>query len=122
MRLLQDREWFRTACIFAGLLCLLALLPLPMLSFFKVVRVVVCATGIWAALAAYGCKETMAAVIFAAIALLFNPFRQIDMPLEMWRGTVVVSAILFFLASRRLDPSSLARQETSDTIDTGEAH
>ena len=51
-RLLRNNELFRAACIFAALMCLLSLLPLPMLSFQTASRCAVLLAAAWAAAAA----------------------------------------------------------------------
>jgi hypothetical protein len=108
LKRLQHRETFKIACLFAGILCLLALLPLPMLSFYSVLRWTACAVALWAAVVAYCQGRSLLLILFAAIAALFNPFLLVFLRPLFWRSALLLAAAAFFAASSCLRADSLA--------------
>jgi hypothetical protein len=66
----------------AGLLCLLAVLPLPY-GFYTFLRLAVSAAGVFAAIELMREKNFLW-VLFGAIVLLFNPLIPVYLDREVW--------------------------------------
>lgn len=66
----------------AGVICLIAVLPMPY-GWYMLMRWVVCAASIAAALHWYGHSDK-SAVAAMVIALLFNPIRPIALGRPLW--------------------------------------
>jgi hypothetical protein len=98
---------FHAACLFAALLCLLALLPLPMHSFYRLVQYAV--TGV----AAYGLvtvvltRRYSAIVPLAAVLVLFNPIRPIVMGPAAWHAAEVMAAAILLGLAHWVKPGRL---------------
>ena len=113
MKHLQDNDLFKTACIFAGIMCLLALAPLPMHSFKTAVHIVAAAAALWALYAAAARGYVLAALAFLAVAVMLNPFRQMTLDVSVMRGAYIFAAVLFFAASARLKVEPKAETASS---------
>jgi|GEM_PF-5894143 len=110
MNLLRRNDIFKIACIFAGLMCLLAVLPLHMTSFYRVLRYSVSGVAIWAAIAAFNSKEYIGFSLFSMIAILFNPFIFIRLDVTYWKLLDITSSLFFFIGSHRLRVDSAFRE------------
>jgi hypothetical protein len=100
------RAWFKPVCYFAGLMCLLSLLPLPMASLAVVARFVAFAASVIAVFAAWNRGSLLAVALFLGMVILFNPIAPILLERPYWIGATVFAALVFFLAGVRLLPAS----------------
>jgi len=81
----------------AGVICLVAVLPMPY-GWYMLTRWVVCAASIAAALHWYGRSDKIA-VAAMVIALLFNPIRPIALGRPLWMLVdVLVGAVALWLS------------------------
>ena len=104
MQKLRDPETFKAVCVFAGLMCLLGILPLPMHSFYMVLRFCVTAASIWVIAVTGAQGRLLAGLIFAAIAVLFNPLVPVVLSVAGFRAAAALSAAAFFVSSALLQP------------------
>jgi hypothetical protein len=79
----------------AGMLALGAA-PLPY-GYYTFLRLVACATFVFAAYVLFTKKAKALPFVFAALAVLFNPIIKVHLPKEVWAGVDVVCAV--FLAA-----------------------
>ncbi|KZC18232.1 hypothetical protein RHOFW104R8_06980 [Rhodanobacter sp. FW104-R8] len=83
----------------AGVICLVAVLPMPY-GWYMLTRWVVCAASIAAALHWYGRSDKIA-VVAMVIALLFNPIQPIALGRPLWMLVdVLVGAVALWLGWR----------------------
>jgi hypothetical protein len=116
MKLLLNKDLFKSACIFAGIMSLLALVPLPMHSFRQVMQFSVSGVALWITWMAHRQSNYLVMLLFAAIVVLFNPFTILPLELKFWRMIYVGSALLFFIASSTLNiPESLQSRDSAST-------
>lgn len=107
----RENEGLRTAALFAALMCLLALLPLPMRSFYTAFRCVVFVCAVWHFWAGFRRGTGFYAVVFAAIAVCFNPVWQVEVSGLPWKPVAVVAAVLFGIAAARSEPTMLTTEK-----------
>ena len=93
-------SFLTSALATAGVICLVALLPMPY-GWYMLTRWVVCAASIAAALHWYGRSDKIA-VAAMVIALLFNPIRPIAMGRPLWMLVDALVGVAALLLSRRL--------------------
>src|SRR5206468_213121 len=101
---LRDPETFKAVCLFAGFMCLLGILPLPMLSFYVVMRFCVTAAAIWVVGVTGSQGRILAGLVFTGIAILFNPLVPVTLPVAAFRAAAALSAAAFFASSALLLP------------------
>jgi len=90
---------FKTACIFAGSMCLIALIPISISSFYKVLHYSVCIVSFWVAIVYFKSREYIGGLVFSIIAFLFNPFLYVELNAKYWKVIYIISPIFFFIAS-----------------------
>lgn len=87
----------KAVSLFAGVLLLIAVLPLPY-GYYLFLRVAVFAAAIWLALTIDEMIKLKAPLWI--VALLFNPFFPVHLSKAGWLPIDLAAAFLFFLASR----------------------
>ena len=112
MKVLRNSELFRTACYFAAIMCLLSILPIPMLSFVRVVRYATLAVAAWGIVVALCQKSTLSVLALGVAVVLLNPFVPVITDVSAMRMAAVVAAIVFFASAVRLDPRCLPESLT----------
>ena len=90
-------------------LLLAALMPLPY-GYYTLMRLVVSATFVWAALVSRKRQSGSLIWVFVFLALIFNPIIPIHLPMEIWAIFDIGSAILLLATGKLL---SLRDNETS---------
>src|SRR5438094_271636 len=106
-RLLRNSELFRAACIFAALMCLLSLLPLPMLSFQTASRYAVLLAAGWAAVAAIAGGRMWIGALCSVAAIALNPIVALLPSAEIMRAASLLAAALLLYASLKVDPAHI---------------
>lgn len=81
-------------CIVAAVILLGALGDWPY-GYYKLLRWITCGAAVWVAFLAYGWEKKWATVIFAIVAVLFNPLLPIHMSKEIWQPIDFACAVLF---------------------------
>jgi hypothetical protein len=89
------------APIFAAILLLVALAPLPY-SGYMIVRSIATVVLVWAAVAAAGKGQKMLTATLAVLAIVLNPLIKFRLPREAWMAVDVVGAVVLLAAARRL--------------------
>lgn len=74
------------------LLCALGRWPY---GYYQLLRWVTCAAAVWVGFLAYGWQKKWATVVFAILAVLFNPLVPIHLSREIWQPIDAISAVLF---------------------------
>ncbi len=92
----MNMKWL---CVFAGALLLLAIPNGWPYSFYIFLRLVICVIAAIISFGFYQSKLQGWALVFCAIALLFNPFYPVYLAKSSWVAIDFISAILFFIAS-----------------------
>lgn len=87
------------ACIVTGILLLLGIPNGWSYGYYIFLRWVVFISSIFLAYGFYNSKINAWALVFSAIAFLFNPIAPIYMNKSNWVGIDFVASILFFLAA-----------------------
>jgi hypothetical protein len=85
--------------IVAGILLLLGMLNGWPYDYYIILRWVVCGVAIFNIVGFYKSKLTGWALVFGALAFLFNPIFPVYMNKSSWVGIDLISAIVFFLAA-----------------------
>jgi len=83
--------------IIAAVMLFAALAPWPY-GYYQLLRIVVCAVGIYMAYKAYIWKRVWAIWLFGFIGLLFNPLIPVHLSREIWRPINVLCALVFVVA------------------------
>ena len=104
MQKLRDPETFKAVCLFAGFMCLLGILPLPMHSFYTAMRFCVTGGAIWVVAVTGSRGMLLAGLVFTAIAVLFNPLVPVILSVGWFRAAAALSAAAFFVSSALLQP------------------
>lgn len=86
-------------CIASGVILLLAIIPTWPYEYYILLRWVIFASSILVAYSFYKSKLTGWALVFGAIAYLFNPIFPIFLSRQMWTPIDLISAVLFFIAA-----------------------
>jgi hypothetical protein len=102
LRFSKRNDLFKTSCIFAGFMCLLAVVPFHISSFFRVLRYSVCGVAIWAAITSFNSREYIGFSVFSMIAVLFNPVMHIKLDVSYWKLIDITSSLFFFIGGHRL--------------------
>ena len=71
---------------------LFALLPMPY-GYYQLLRVVTCVISIWGAVAAYNRKDQTSLVIWAILALAYNPLVPLTLGRGLWSFVNIVSVV-----------------------------
>jgi hypothetical protein len=111
MRLLSEavrnRELFRTACLFAGIMALLLLVPAFPLAFKRIAFWCIFSISAWAACVAIAQQKHTLGSLSIVAAIAFNPFvLMLKTATIMWMADALAAALLF-TASQVIDPSTL---------------
>jgi hypothetical protein len=93
--LLQNRPHL-IPCIIASVILLGALGDWPY-GYYQLLRWVTCGAAVWVALLSYDWEKKWATVVFAIVAVLFNPLLPIHLTRDLWQPIDVVCAVLFFV-------------------------
>lgn len=96
----------RWLCIVSGILLLLGIPYGWPYSYYIFLRWVICVVSIITAVGFGKSKITSWAIVFAAIAFLFNPIIPISLNKSSWVLIDFVSAVLFFLAAYSIRPKN----------------
>lgn len=103
----QDVSTLRSAMfIAAGLLAAAVIWTFPY-GFYTILRIVVTGVGAWAAWSYFERKRTNIGLLFAAIAVLFNPVIKISFERSEWRVIDAIAAIAFAACATTLQTMSL---------------
>jgi hypothetical protein len=107
MKLLRNNDLFRSACFFAGFMCLISLLSLPMFSLVTVVRYAALIVAVWGVSVAVCQHATLSALKLAIAAIVMNPFTTITLDIAVLRVATVAAAVIFFASAVRLNAACL---------------
>ena len=91
--MLQNRPHL-IPCIVAAVVLLGALGGWPY-GYYQLLRWITCGAAVWVAFLAYGWEKKWATVIFAIVAVLFNPLLPIHLSKEIWQPIDLVCSLLF---------------------------
>ncbi len=86
-------------CVVSGIVLLLAILPTWPYSYYILLRWFIFVASIIVAYGFYKSKLTGWALVFGAVAFLFNPLFPVYLNRNTWTPIDFVAAILFFLAA-----------------------
>ena len=89
----------KNICISSGLLLLLAIPSFWPYGFYIFLRWAICFVSILVAYGFYKSKLNGWAMVFGAIAILFNPIFPVYLNKASWVLIDIISAILFFIAA-----------------------
>ena len=109
MKLLRNNELFRSACFFAGFMCLISLLPFPMLSLITVVRYAALIVAVWGLSVAICQHASLSAFKLVAAAIVMNPFTTITLDIALMRVATIAAAVIFFASTVRLNAACLPK-------------
>ena len=76
----------------------LALLPLPY-GYYTLLRIVVCAALVWAAITAFQKEHQIIPWVVVVLAIVFNPIIPIYLPKALWAVIDVGTAIFLLMGS-----------------------
>lgn len=107
MQLLKNNEAFKFACLFAGILCLLSLFPMPMLIFFSMARWIACLVGLWAIYVCNAQQKWSVLIAFLVIIVLLNPIAPILLPQQLSIALYIGALLAFCAASQLLRADAL---------------
>jgi len=85
-------------CVASGVILILAIVPTWPYSYYILLRWAIFISSIIVAAGFYNSKITGWALVFGAIAFLFNPIFPVYLNRQTWTPIDLVSAILFFIA------------------------
>ena len=91
--LLQKRPHL-IPCIVAAVILFGALGDWPY-GYYQLIRWITCGAAVWVAVLAYGWEKNWATVVFAIVAVLFNPLVPIHLSRDLWQPIDVICAVLF---------------------------
>jgi hypothetical protein len=89
----------RWLCIASGIILMLAIIPSWEYSYYILLRWAIFISSIIVAIGFYNSKITGWALVFGAIAFLFNPIFPVYLSRQMWTPIDFISAVLFFIAA-----------------------
>jgi len=92
---------FKPFLIISSVMLLVAILPLPY-GFYTLLRIVVTASAAFAAYYFFEENDTQSGIIFALIALLFNPLIPIHLDKAIWMPIDIGTAIYMYLVSKKI--------------------
>jgi len=104
---MRNEELFRMACLFAGILSLLLLIPSLPLAFKHVAYWAISPIAIWAAAGAATQFRYSFVLLLAAAAFVFNPIVQVNQTAQWMWASDVAAALLFFASSQVVNVSNL---------------
>ena len=81
-------------CIVASVILLGALGDWPY-GYYQLLRWITCGAAIWVAFLAYDWEKKWATVVFAIVAVLFNPLLPIHLSRDLWQPIDLICAVLF---------------------------
>lgn len=85
--------------VVSGALLFLGVLNIWPYDYYTILRWVVCGVAIFNAIGFSKSKLTGWALVFGALAFLFNPLAPVHMNKSSWVGVDLISAIVFFLSA-----------------------
>jgi len=114
MNFLRNNELFRSMLLFAGIMCLLGLLPVPMLSFYSVMRYVALGAAIWGLIVAIEQKQQLTVFKLIAAGILANPFFNVIPTPEFAKLGPAVAGMVFIASSLRLNAQNIREKWDSE--------
>jgi hypothetical protein len=96
MKQVLEKRPHLIACIAATVILLGALGDWPY-GYYQLLRWITCGAAVWMAYLAYGWEKNWATVIFAIVAVLFNPLIPIHLSRELWQPIDLITAVLFVI-------------------------
>lgn len=94
--LMKNEMIFKVVKFVTAALLLLAIASIP-IGYYTFLRIVVCIASVYMAIAYFENKKPLA-IIFGAIAILFNPILPIYLSKEIWIPIDVITAIIFVVS------------------------
>jgi hypothetical protein len=85
-------------CVASGIILLLAIVLSWPYSYYILLRWAIFASSIIVAIGFYNSKVTGWALVFGAVAFLFNPIFPVYLTRQTWTPIDLISAVLFFIA------------------------
>lgn len=85
-------------CVASGVILILAIVPNWAYSYYILLRWAIFVSSIIVAYGFYKSKITGWALVFGAIAFLFNPIFPVYLTRQTWTPIDLISATLFFIA------------------------
>ncbi|HVT01120.1 MAG TPA: DUF6804 family protein [Patescibacteria group bacterium] len=85
-------------CIASGIILILAIIPTWPYSYYVLLRWAIFISSLIVAYGFYISKVTGWALVFGAIAFLFNPIFPVYLTRQTWAPIDLISAVLFFIA------------------------
>lgn len=115
-RLFKDKDIYKIACIFAGLMCIVNLLPLSLQTLSTVTDYSVGIVGFWIVMILFEYRQIYYVPIFISIIVLFNPLwpTQIYIEVSLWKVLSVLSAFSFITFSKFLETEHKYRDITDE--------
>jgi hypothetical protein len=92
----MNMKWL---CIIAGVLLLLGIPTGWPYAYYTLLRWAICILAAIVAYRFYDSKSTSWTVVFAAIAVLFNPIAPVYLNKSVWVTIDLISTVLFFIGS-----------------------
>ncbi len=85
-----------------AIMLLIGALPIPWYDYYTLLRIVGCSVFAFAAFIAFRRRRLALAIVFALLAIAFNPFIKVHFPTEVWNTVDIVAAILLLLSAKFL--------------------
>lgn len=86
-------------CIASGILLIAGIIPSWSYTYYILLRWAIFFSAIITAYGFYNSKLTGWALVFGAIALLFNPIIPVYLTRQIWTPIDLVTAVLYFIAA-----------------------
>ena len=99
---MKTAQYLKMLSITAGVLLLLAILPMWPYGYFQILRWVVAIAAALNAYRAYELNKTEWVVLMAGTAILFNPISPIFLSKGTWVLLDVIAAVLMFVSVKKL--------------------
>lgn len=100
-------NYLKPLLIVAGVMLLLAVLPMWLYAYYQVMRIVVTIAAVFGAYVAFKNKHSSWVWVLGGIAVLFNPIAPIHLDKETWVLPDIIAAIVMFIASAKLKHKEL---------------
>lgn len=113
-RILETVQPAVAPAVIGGVALFVAVLPMPY-EFYVLLRWIVPAMAIWMCTIANGHKRTSWVIVFALIAILWNPLIPVEMPRGFWALPDLIGAALFAVAGVGLKASKPALRTGSSS-------
>lgn len=76
--------------------------PIPWYDYYTLLRIVGCSVFAFAAFISIRRKRWPLALVFAILAVLFNPFIKVHFPTEVWNLVDIVAGVLLLFTAKML--------------------